>query len=242
MTGPRKDTPVDHLAPVRTSERITDAVYESLRQAIFSGALQPGTKLSVPGLAERLEVSRSPVREAVVRLTWDRLAVEEPRRGAVVARVDLADLAELYEVREVLEGVAARLAVRRAGPALAGELERILRKHEQAVALGNLAEHTELDMSFHSRIREAGGNHHVIRALDEIQAQVRLAMVTTTVTSGPHSAVADHRRIVAAIRTGDADAAEEAARAHIARLKHALRQGEAEQEPDSADTVRQEPG
>lgn len=217
---------MDELAPLRTSERITDAVYESLRQAIFSGTLPPGTKLSVPGLAERLRVSRSPVREAVVRLTWDRLAVEEPRRGAVVARIDPADLAELYEVREVMEGVAARLAVQRGGPHLVAELDRILRKHQQAVALGNLAEHAELDMSFHSKIREAGGNRHVIRTLDEIQAQVRLAMVTTTVTSGPSTAVDDHRRIVEAMRSGDADAAEAHARTHIARLKHALRHQE----------------
>jgi len=219
------------LAPVRASERITDAVYESLRQAILTGTLPPGTKLSVPSLAERLEVSRSPVREAVVRLTWDRLAVEEPRRGAVVARIDPAELAELYEVREALEGVAARLAVERGESAAVVALEQIVLEHERAAALDNVARHFELDTQFHSWIRRASGNHHVIRALDEIQAQVRLAMVTTTVTSGPRSAVDDHRHILEAMQAGDAKAAEAAARAHIARLKQALRQNLVNTEP-----------
>ncbi|GAB3577735.1 GntR family transcriptional regulator [Amycolatopsis endophytica] len=219
------------LPPVRASERITDAVYESLRQAILSGTLPPGTKLSVPNLALRLDVSRSPVREAVVRLTWDRLAVDEPRRGAVVARIDPQDLAELYEVREALEGVATRLAVQRGDSGLVPKLEQLLRQHIQAVGLDDVERHTKLDIQFHTAIRVASGNQHVIRQLDEIQAQVRLAMVTTAVTSGPSYAVEDHQRILEGIKSGDPDRAERAAREHIARLKVALRSSSAADRP-----------
>nr|WP_052478404.1 GntR family transcriptional regulator [Kibdelosporangium sp. MJ126-NF4]CEL18120.1 Propionate catabolism operon transcriptional regulator of GntR family [predicted] [Kibdelosporangium sp. MJ126-NF4]CTQ90651.1 Propionate catabolism operon transcriptional regulator of GntR family [predicted] [Kibdelosporangium sp. MJ126-NF4] len=223
-----KGAEVGDLAPIATSDRVTDAVYESLRNAIFSGALPPGAKLSVPALAQRLAVSRSPVREAVLRLTRDRLAVEEPRRGVIVSRIEQDDLAELYAAREALEGVATRLAVVRARPGLVADLERVVRQHEQAVALDNVSEHTELDMTFHATIREASGNRHVLRMLEEIQAQVRLAMVTTTVSAGPDKAVADHRRILDAIKTGDADLAETRAREHIARLADALRRPPAE--------------
>lgn len=215
------------LEPVQTSDRVTDSVYEALREAIFSGILPAGGKLSVPALAEKLNVSRSPVREAVVRLTQDRLAVEQPRRGAVVAQVGVQELAELYVVREVLEGVAARLAVERGGPRLVEDLSEVLDRHEQAVSVSDVAAHTELDMHFHQLLRQACGNGHVIRMLDEIQAQVRLAMVTTRVTGGPRQAVKDHRAIVEAVAAGDPERAERVARAHIVRLRDALQAGTA---------------
>src|SRR5579875_1256952 len=99
--------------PAAATDRIADAVYERIRDAIFTGALPPDARLSVPALADRLGVSRSPVREAVMRLIHDRLAVEEPRRGAVIARIEPADLIHIYEVREALEGLAVSLAARR---------------------------------------------------------------------------------------------------------------------------------
>lgn len=220
---PHEGPSVDDLTPLPTSDRITDTVYESLRNAIFSGALPPGTKLSVPALAEKLKVSRSPVREAVVRLTQDRLAFEAPRRGAVVAQITADELAQLYDVREVLEGVATRLATEHANARLHQRLNRIVTRHEEAVAAGDLDEHTRLDMQFHQLVREASGNPYVVRMLDDIQTQVRLAMVTTTVTGGPDLAVADHRAILEAITSGDAQKAENTAKQHVACLAAALR-------------------
>lgn len=208
--------------PAAATDRIADAVYERIRDAIFTGALPPGARLSVPALADRLGVSRSPVREAVVRLIQDRLAVEEPRRGAVVARIELADLIRIYEVREVLEGLAVGLAARRDDPELADRLADVLHEHEHAVTSGDLAAHTELDMRFHSLIRHGCGNPEVARLLDDIQVQVRLAMLTTTVTAGPQKALADHQAIYSAIRDRDPAQAERYARAHVSRLREAL--------------------
>lgn len=207
---------------VSSAERIADAVYQHLREQIFSGELPPGTRLSVPALADELEVSRSPVRDAVLRLTQERLAREEPRRGAVVSRVGPEELATLYQVREVLEGLAARLAVENAGRRLVDRLREVLEEHESAVESADLDRHLETDMRFHALIREAGGNEEVVRLLDDIQTQIRLAMRTTTVTGGPRHALDDHRKILSAIESGDPAAAEEAARAHIARLRLAL--------------------
>lgn len=208
--------------PAAATDRIADAVYERIRDAIFAGALPPGARLSVPALADRLGVSRSPVREAVARLTHDRLAVEEPRRGAVVARIELTELIRIYEVRGVLEGLAASLAARRGDPQLAGRLAEVLHDHERAVTAGDIAAHTELDIRFHSLVRHGCGNPEVARALDDIQVRVRLAMLTTTVTAGPPKALADHQAIYQAIRDGDPDRAEHCARAHISRLREAL--------------------
>ncbi|PXY29025.1 hypothetical protein BAY59_15410 [Prauserella coralliicola] len=202
--------------------RVADAVYERLREMIFAGELSPGARLSVPALAESLDVSRSPVRDAVLRLVQERLASEEPRRGAIVASVGLAELVSIYEIREVLEGLAARLAVENAGRKLVRALKEALDEHEAATRTADLAASTEADLRFHRLIREAAGNPEVIRLLDDVQTQVRLAMRTTTVTAGPRQAIDDHRAILTAIESGDAVAAEQAARAHIFRLRSVL--------------------
>lgn len=202
--------------------RIADEVHARLRDEIIDGSRPAGMRLSVPAIAERFRVSRSPVRDAVLRLIQDRLAKEEPRRGAVVASIGLEELAALYEVREVLEGLAARLAVENAGRRLVRALREVLTEHEDAVSGEDLKRHTEADMRFHALIREAAGNSEAIRLLEEIQTRVRLAMRTTSHTAGPRRAMADHQAILRAIDAGDAEAAEAAARAHVARLREAL--------------------
>lgn len=204
------------------SARVADDVYERLREMILSGELEPGSRLSVPALAETLAVSRSPVRDAVLRLVQERLAHEEPRRGALVATVGAAELADIYEVRELLEGLAARLAVENAGRRLVRALQDTLGEHEEAARRSDLTATTAADMRFHSLIRDAAGNGEMIRVLEDIQSQVRLAMRTTTVTAGPRQAIDDHRSILTAIEAGDPDAAERAARAHIFRLRTIL--------------------
>jgi DNA-binding GntR family transcriptional regulator len=204
------------------ADRLVDDVYRRLRDDIVAGTLAPGERLSVPALAAQLQVSRSPVRDAVARLVQERLATEAPRRGAVVARVGVRELSALYEVREVLEGLAARLAVDNVGQRLVRSLAAVMAEHEAAVATGDLARHFQLDLRFHSLIREAAGNAELTRFLDDIQIQVRLAMQTTSVTGGPERALDDHRAILAAIDAGDGLAAERASRDHIIRLRDAL--------------------
>jgi DNA-binding GntR family transcriptional regulator len=204
------------------SDGIADTVYETLRDAIFSGAVPAGTKLSVPAIAVRLGVSRSPVREAVLRLKQEQLANYEPRRGAVVANIGIRGLASLYEVRSALEGLATRLAVERAGPSFVEELQGLLTEHRQAVKRADLRAHREADIRFHRRIHQESGNSDLRDMLDQIETRVRLAMVTTSVTSGPERAVEDHSSILEAIRSGDPVKAEAQARRHIDRLRRSL--------------------
>ena len=91
------------LPALKPSERIVDSVHAALRAAILDGSLAPGQALSVPELSRQLDVSRSPVREAVLALVADGLAVEQPRRGAAVAEIAAADMLEIHEVREGVE-------------------------------------------------------------------------------------------------------------------------------------------
>jgi DNA-binding GntR family transcriptional regulator len=215
--------PVASAIDIAPTQRIADSVFDGLREAVLDGKLAPGSKLSVPALAQQLNVSRSPVREAVARLIADGLAVDNPRRGAVVATITSADLAELYEVRSSLESVVTRLAVERTGPALADELDQILAEHRAALDSGDSQVIQQCDAAFHKLLRRASRHAYAIRLLDQIQSQVKLAMRTTMVTAGPERALQDHRDITAAIRLGDAELAERRARDHIHRLRDALR-------------------
>lgn len=98
----------------------------------------------------------------------------------------------------------------------------MIAEHEKAVDAEDYTGHVAADTRFHELIRHAGGNPEVIRLLDAIQTQVRLAMRTTSVTGGQRRVLEDHRAILSAIRASDPAAVERAARAHVVRLREAL--------------------
>lgn len=208
--------------------RASSAVYDVLHLRIVSGHLKPGTRLSVPALARELEVSRSPVREAVMSLVGEGLAQETLNRGAVVTLFTPKSLVSLYEAREALEGMAARLAAPLFGLDERQRMLEILREHEEVAKRGDFLRHIEVDAAFHLEIRRTAGSPTVSRMLGEIQAQVAVAMRSTSVSGGMRQAVEEHRAIFDALATGEPDGSEQAARRHIHRLTGLLRQEMAE--------------
>jgi DNA-binding GntR family transcriptional regulator len=208
--------------------RASSAVYDVLHLRIVSGQLKPGTRLSIPAIARELEVSRSPVREAVMGLVGEGLAQETLNRGAVVTRFTPTTLVSLYEAREALEGMAARLAAPRFGPDQRQRMLGILREHDEVARRGDFPRHIEVDAAFHLEIRRTAGSPAVLRMLDEIQAQVAVAMRSTSVSGGMRQAVDEHRAIFDALVAREPDESEQAARRHIHRLTGLLKQEVAE--------------
>lgn len=204
---------------------VGDAIYRDLRDRIVAGEIAPGSRLSIPALAQQYRVSRSPVREAVLRLVATGIARQSLNAGAVVAPVDLAELVGVYEAREGLEWAAARLAAAHPAHGLRRSLLEILTQHERVAAAGDFTRHVELDAQFHRAIRLAAMSPLIESMLDDIQDRVVIAMRSTSVSGGMEQAVADHRRIFERVVAGDVDGAGEAARAHIARLTELLRSG-----------------
>lgn len=201
---------------------MADWAFDQLRSAVFDGELKSGDRLSVPALAEQLHVSRSPVREAVQRLVREGLAVEMPHRGAVVADYGAEDMVEIYEIREVLEGLVARLAAERADATLIDELDEVHTRHREVVKSGDQSGHIAHDMRFHQLLREAAGSPWLTDLLDQIRGKIQLAMLSTSLGGGREQAVREHERILEAVRAHDGVEAEQAARAHIERLRLAL--------------------
>jgi len=212
------------LSNIKRGGLLADRAYEEIREAIFANELPPGTPLSVPELARQLDVSRGPVREAVQRLIHDGLATTVPYRGAIVAHVDCKELIQLYEVRELLEGLAARRATERLQKSSLEELKKILEQHQRALEKDKkLAAYIDLDMRFHRLVRELAGNRHLSEVLDNLQGKVHLAMYSIwRAEDAALLALEDHKKIFEAMSSGNPDAAEAAARAHIVRLRSAL--------------------
>lgn len=207
--------------------RVGTSVHEFLREKILIGELAPGSRLAAPSLAKQLGVSRSPVRDAVLQLVREGLAVEVFNRGAVVHLPSRSALVSLYHAREALEGMAARLAAGAISDTVIDELSAVLDEHD-SIDVDDFQRHIDLDSRFHRMIRDTAVSPVLAKMLEEIQGQVIVAMRSTNLSGGVHRATADHRVILDALRRRDPDAAEAAARKHISRLGRILEEDDKE--------------
>lgn len=197
--------------------------YDRLITEIRQGQLRPGDRLTETDLAERLGISRTPVREAIRLLESDGLVDHLPRAGARIRKLDLAEVTELYEMRAVLEGTAARFAARAAYDSELAELEAI--NAEMAAASCDPERLYHANRQFHGVLLNAARNRFLWRSVEAVQKTL-LILGRSTMESADraHAAVAEHAMILRALHAHDGDAAEAAMRRHIegahrARLK-----------------------
>ena len=193
-----------------------DQVYLALREAIVSAELQPGRRLSENELAERLGVSRTPVREALVRLRDERLVAIVPQLGTFVTLISTDGVADAAFVREALECAAIRLATDRAGEDDLSELQANLAAQDRAQAAGDADAFDALDEALHRRLCELSG-HEIAWALSR-RANGHLDRVRRLSLPEPGylgEMVSEHRAVVAAIADRDPDGAEAALRHHL---------------------------
>lgn len=199
---------------------LTETVLHRLREEIITGQLPPGTPLSVPGLAARLEVSRSPVREAVQQLAVEGVAEYRPRAGARVAALDRGTLEQVFEVRQLLDGLAAWQATSRMTlEDIAGLREMLDRQEANLGTEPDSLRDANLDLDFHTAIREASGNRPLCDALVKLDIQGYLYRSDAWRRDiNRHKAFREHCDIVDALEAGDAHGAERAAKSHAAAV------------------------
>jgi len=200
-----------------------DAVYSELKEAILSGALEPGCVIDKAGLCERLGVSRFPVSAAVSRLAYDRLVDVAPQHGSFVALISINDVRERFFIRSALEGEIAAEAARRMTRADQDALAANLKEEAAAVEADDRAAFYALDVAFH-RILTA--RLDMARADEVLEAlRVHLERARRLMMSPPgrlRATFGEHAAIVAAIEAGDAPAAREAMKVHLGMTRALL--------------------
>ncbi len=201
-------------------QRLVDDATQTLRKAILDGRLPAGARLRQTDLAGQLHISRTPIREALGRLQQEGLVELRPRGGVRVAVLDLDEAVELYELREVLDGLAARLAARRASPRSVATLERALDRMARCLTEANPNQWFAAHVLFHEEIVRAAGNRRLKMLLPVVRLSIRHfhpLLLRTERRLG--QAYLEHRQIFDAIATHDAEAAEREARGHIASAR-----------------------
>ncbi|EKF9812947.1 GntR family transcriptional regulator [Vibrio cholerae] len=206
------------------SENLT----EYLIEAIVEGQLAPGSKISEPELAKQFQVSRGPLREALMRVEGLGLIERIPHIGARVIQLSPTKLVELYAVREALEGMAARLAARNITEIELAGLESLLSTHSTHIdqVEGASYFHQQGDFDFHYRIIQASRNQQLIGLLcDELYHLLRMYRYQSPRShSRPVEALEEHKFILRAIRQRDEELAEMLMRRHISRSRQLIEQ------------------
>ena len=211
---------MDEYLPLR------EVVFNTLRQAILKGELKPGERLMEIALAEKLGVSRTPVREALRQLELEGLVKIVPNKGAYVTGITGKDVKDIYLVRSLLEGLCARWAT--------GHItEKQIEKLEEIVLLSefhankNQKEKTgqvvELDGKFHEVLYEASNSRILEHVLSDFHKYVQMArQASVTREHRAEKSIKEHKEILEAIKQKDADKAEQLANEHILKVMQNL--------------------
>jgi DNA-binding GntR family transcriptional regulator len=200
----------DEYLPLR------EVVFHTLREAILTGELKPGEHLMEVKLANKLGVSRTPIREAIRKLELEGLVVMTPRRSAEVAKITKEDLVDVLEVRRVLESLAMELSCKnRTGQDIA-LLNENLQSFRVCIKENNLTDIAVTDVQFHEIIYKSTGNKRLNQILYNLREQMyryRLEYIKDKETR--HNLILEHEEIIKAIEERDVQKAKEAILLHI---------------------------
>lgn len=202
---------------------LRDVVFHTLRNAILKGELKPGERLMEVQLAQRLGVSRTPVREAIRKLELEGLVCMLPRRGAVVANITVRDLEDVLEVRASLEELAARKACENITEEQLRDLKKTAGDFRRSLEGDDLVACVEADMAFHEIIYEAAANRRLQQILQNLREQMYRYRLEYLKDKRMHRLlVEEHDTIRRAIKKHDAEKAGSAMRVHIGNQKDSM--------------------
>jgi DNA-binding GntR family transcriptional regulator len=193
-----------------------DITSEKLHELIKDGYFRPGESISEREIAEMLGVSRTPVREAFRRLEKDGLIVYQPMKGVTIKSFTVPEMIDLYRVREYIEGLATRLFTEKKREQSLEELQRNINQAEYAASIGDVKEQTIINGHFHQTIVDGTENMYLINIYRPLITQISLIR-STSLSYQDRSIIniGEHKDILAAIKAGDADKAEELSRVHV---------------------------
>ncbi len=182
-----------------------EQAYERLKEWIIYSEFKPGTVLSERELAECLGISRTPLREILQRLQYQRLIVIRPRKGIFVAPIDFFTLRDIFETRLPLERSVAVLATQRINAGQMEALEGLVAAMREAQAAGDLKRQIRLDQSFHETLAEAAGNHVLAEMLEDLHnVCLRFWHLSREAQESHYGGIEELEQVTASMRRGDA--------------------------------------
>jgi DNA-binding GntR family transcriptional regulator len=202
---------------------LREVVFNAIRNAIVSGNIPPGQRLIEKQLAEKIGVSRTPVREALRKLELEGFIEMIPRRGALVKVLNEKDIKDVLEIRASLEGLAARLACENMIPAELRKLKKIKREFDDARKINNLELMLLKDVELHDLIFETARNKRLIQFINNLREQIYRLRLTYLKDDDSRAKIAlEHEELVAAIESRDAEKAEAISTLHIKNQEEAV--------------------
>lgn len=211
------------VQPAPRGSRVDEA-YRAIRKRILDNVYPPGYQALEQSLADELGLSRTPVREALIRLQKEGLVDVIPRHGMRVLPISPTDMKEIYEILTALEGMAAELlAKRRPSDDELAPLERASRDMARALRADDLEAWAEADARFHRQLIELAGNRLLAQAVLNFWDRAhRVRRLTLRLRPKPASSTKEHMALVERIRAGDPRGAHEVNRAHRERASREL--------------------
>ena len=202
---------------------LRDVVFNTLRQAILRGELQPGERLMEIQLAQRLGVSRTPVREAIRKLELEGLVLMIPRRGAEVAEITRQDLEDVLEVRAALEELAVKDACEHITDEQLQDLKKVANEFKRSLEGTDLVACAEADIHFHEIIYAATNNKRLVQMLNNLREQMyRYRMENLKDKRTYRTLVEEHDAIRRALKKHDKEKAGAAINVHIENQRRSI--------------------
>jgi DNA-binding GntR family transcriptional regulator len=215
---------LEMLAPI--SRVLGDHVADQLREAIVTDKLKPGQRIVEREIAEIMQTSRGPVRDALLLLENEGLVVRYPHRGTFVAELSFEDAEEIYSLRLSIELLAVKYVVEKATSADLDELDGLVEEMAFKVKAGySISEATELDMAFHRGLCRISGHARALAAWEALSSQTRLLLLSR-IRRKPRDfqekAVVWHRRLADALRERDLELSQDELRLHMMSTLEAI--------------------
>lgn len=205
----------EDLSPIR------DKVYAYLKDAILRGEYKAGDRLVERVLAEKLNISRTPIREALFRLETQRFVRTVPRKGVVVNEITQAEILEVFMILASLESLAARLAAQKVNGGIIAEIDQLIAEMEEALNNGG-GDEVELNVKYNELIGRASGNPKLHEMLVDLKDYVRaFSNLSSALPGRTKAALREHQDVLSAIRSGEADLAENFTRIHLEKSRQA---------------------
>lgn len=202
---------------------LRDVVFDTLRQAILKGDMEPGERLMEITLANKLGVSRTPIREAIRKLELEGLVNMIPRKGAVVASISEKDMRDVLEVRITLEELAVKLAIKNMTDEDIEALRQASKDFENAVISHDVVTIVEADVAFHDIIYNKTQNNRLIQIINNLREQMYRYRLEYIKDARTHSIlINEHNDIIECIRSKNVEEAKNAVREHIANQEKSI--------------------